>query len=272
MNHILLTGASGFIGKQVLSVLEKRGHKVRVISRNNEFNETKNIQLVVTKNFFTETYDWYRKVCQEIDVVIHLAWYVEPGLYLDSEKNIECLIGTINFANAIKDLKIRKFIGVGTCLEYDLKEKYLTTDTKIIPQSLYAASKASCNYMLRNIFGNSGIEFTWARLFNLYGEGEDGRRLFQYIKNRIEKNEIAYLSCGKKIRDYQHVGQAAVDICNLLERDISPAVNICSGIGVSIETIAKKIANEYGKPDLLNFSCKANIDCDEDIIVGIKSA
>ena len=75
--------------------------------------------------------------------MIHVAWYVEPGKYLDSPKNLDCLIGTLALAKGAVNANVSRFVGIGTCFEYDLKEGYLSTDTPLRPLTPYAAAKAS---------------------------------------------------------------------------------------------------------------------------------
>ena len=117
-----------------------------------------------------------------IDTVVHLAWYAEPGKYLQSELNLECLTGTIEWLRACMQAGVRRLVGVGTCAEYDLAQGMLRIDTPLKPQTLYAACKASAFQVLSQLLPSSDVEFAWCRLFYLYGEGEDPRRLVPYLR------------------------------------------------------------------------------------------
>ena len=84
---------------------------------------------------------WYRNICKDVDIVIHVAWYAEPGKYLESDLNLECLSGTLKFAQAAAELDVEKFVGIGTCFEYDLTStNLLDTHSPLNPQFLYSTS------------------------------------------------------------------------------------------------------------------------------------
>ncbi|SVD27396.1 uncharacterized protein METZ01_LOCUS380250, partial [marine metagenome] len=99
--------------------------------------------IFLTKNLFSEDVEWWADVCNEIDIVIHAAWYAEPGKYLLSDKNKDCLKGTISMAKGAVYSGVKKFVGIGTCLEYDHTEGMLSINTPLRPLSPYAASKAA---------------------------------------------------------------------------------------------------------------------------------
>ena len=94
MRKILLTGATGFLGKQILNQLDNQEVSIRVISRSKQedfFSNYKKVtEIIETKNFFNEPNDIYKQICEGVDTVIHVAWYAEPGQYLESPINLEC--------------------------------------------------------------------------------------------------------------------------------------------------------------------------------------
>ena len=271
---ILITGGTGFLGKQIVKQLIKLNYNditllVRKKPKNFELNKFVNFK--ITKNIFLENYYKLKKNLNGVDILIHCAWYVNPIDYLYSEKNIECLIGTINLAKAAKECNVKKFIGIGTCFEYDVKEEYLSTKTRILPKTPYSACKASVYFILKNLFFYSQTKFKWCRVFYLYGENENSKRLYPLIKNKLENNEYLNLGEGKQIRDYMNVKNAAKMIVNYsLNNKIGPK-NICSGIPISIKDFALKIAKKMNKKNLLIFEKKKiNRKFDPNIIVGIK--
>ena len=95
---ILLTGATGFIGKHVLRAIIAENLSVRVVLRsssNVDFVDNAKVEITLTDNLFIETQHWWERQLEGVDTVLHLAWYAEPGLYLHSAINFECLSGTL---------------------------------------------------------------------------------------------------------------------------------------------------------------------------------
>jgi dTDP-6-deoxy-L-talose 4-dehydrogenase (NAD+) len=174
MKRILIIGVTGFVGKQLIYILNNNKVKLVLVIRNKKeiptiLNKYKNVEKIIySKNIFTEKIEWWTKQCKGI--IVHLAWYVEPGSYLNSSKNIDCLIGTLNLAKGAVNARVKKFVGIGTCFEYDLSYKKLSIETPIRPTSCYANSKASVFYALSSFLSFNFVKIAWCRLFYLYGE------------------------------------------------------------------------------------------------------
>lgn len=259
--RILLTGATGFVGRQIVRSLSKKNVEITLVVRSGKENTVKNTpsvkKVIISEDIFVENQHWWANACKEIDTVIHAAWYVEPGQYLESEKNTDCLIGSLQLVRGAARAKVKRFIGVGTCFEYEHSASRLSTQTPLNPLTTYAAAKTSLFTFSSVYLPPRGTEFVWCRLFYLYGEGEDERRLVPYVRGKISKGETAELTEGKQIRDYLDVYQAGDQIAEVaLGTGVGP-VNICSGLGTTVRELAEKIANEYGRPDLLSFGRKA---------------
>lgn len=257
---ITLTGATGFVGRQILDNLLKAGRSVRVLSRDpaalKDIEADGQLELRQTPNLFTETPDRLEALLAGSETLIHAAWYVEPGQYLTSPLNLECLTGTINLAAAFATVGGKRFVGIGTCAEYAATSDPITMDSPLGPSSLYAACKASAYLVLREFLATLDISFTWCRLFYLYGEGEDGRRLVPYIRGQLEAGQEALLTQGHQVRDFLDVAQAGRLIADIALGTREGAVNICSGQAMSIRQLAESIADRYGRRDLLRFGAR----------------
>ena len=269
---VLLTGATGFVGKQILNNLLQKKIDVRILVRvgkENLITKNSKVEVVTTKDLFNEEPEWIAEQCKGIDTIIHAAWYVEPNKYLDSLKNIDCLSGSINLAKGAIKSGIRRFIGIGTCFEYDLDKSLLSTSSPLKPNTQYSISKVALFTILSQLFPLYSIEFAWCRLFYLYGEGEDERRLIPYLHKKISSGQIAKLTNGDHIRDFLDVTEAGKRITEVALEDKQGPINICSGIPITIREIAEKIADKYGRRDLLKFGSRPIKSLDNKIIVGV---
>lgn len=271
---VLLTGATGFVGRQVLRALVESGIRVRAVVR-----DGKQVQLtaladfetiVTTPDLFAENADWWANVCKSIDTVVHVAWYAEPGKYLQSVRNLECLMGTLSFAKGAAQAKVRRFIGVGTCFEYDLTRGMLSVDTPLRPLTPYAGAKAAAFMALSQWLPQQSVEFAWCRLFYLYGEGEDARRLAPYLRAKLKAGEPAELTSGNQIRDFLDVREAGRMIVETALSSKQGPVNICSGVPITVRQFGEQIADEYGRRDLLKFGARPENFIDPPCVVGVR--
>ena len=146
MTRVLVTGATGFVGRQIMRALAASDVALIPVVRSGTegfFNTSRGVEWVVSSpDIFAEPEDWWVEQCQGVDLVIHAAWYAEPGKYLQAPQNMQCLTGSLTLAKGAAKAGVRRFVGIGTCFEYDLTQGVLSVRTPLNPLSPYAAAKA----------------------------------------------------------------------------------------------------------------------------------
>jgi dTDP-6-deoxy-L-talose 4-dehydrogenase (NAD+) len=181
------------------------------------------------------------------------------------------LTGTLRLAQGAAQSRVRRFVGIGTCFEYDLGGSApLAVDAPLKPLTPYSASKAAAFLTLSQWLPLARVEFCWCRLFYLFGEGEDSRRLVPYLRAKLAAGEPAELTSGDKVRDFLDVREAGQLIARHALGDDTGPINVCSGIPVTVRQLAERIADEYGRRDLLKFGTRADNLVDPPYVVGVK--
>lgn len=273
---ILLTGATGFIGRQIHRRLLENGHTVVVVVRpgSEEKLDDKgpSTRILIVADVFAQSAGAWRAHCQGMDAVIHAAWYVEAGKYLDSPENFHCLTGSLTLAQGAAEAGVQHFIGVGTCMEYKLPSDHLTVDAELQPKTIYAAAKLSLYHLLAQFFARSDTVFSWCRVFYLFGENEHPARLVPYVRDRLSKGDVAKLSKGTQLRDFMDVQRAGAMIADVLETAQAGPINICSGEAITIRAFVERIADEFGRRDLLEFGTADIHPSDPLAVVGVCNA
>jgi dTDP-6-deoxy-L-talose 4-dehydrogenase (NAD+) len=269
----MITGATGFVGRQIVSALEtSKVNVVPVVRRGSEglIADSPNVNYVLsTPDLFAEDETWWAEQCQGVDVIVHTAWYTEPGSYLQAPQNMNCLLGSLNLVRGAVKAGVKRIVVIGTCFEYDFSGGVLSIETPIKPLTPYAAAKAALFFSLSQWLPSQSIQFSWCRLFYLYGEGEDERRLVPYIRKQVENGKPVELTSGKQIRDFLDVAVAGKKIADIALSSREGPFNICSGVPVTVRQFAEQIADQHGRRDLLMFGARPDNLIDPPCVIGI---
>jgi nucleoside-diphosphate-sugar epimerase len=255
--RIFVTGASGFIGMHLLSVLLRGGCEVAALIVPNSlpprfketFHQVRFIDgdLNAIENFAPILKEFHPDAC------IHLAWYVEPGKYLDSSENITFLANSLRLLQLLIEIGCQQVVMTGTCAEYDTDIGYLREDSPTKPSTLYAASKLSLSILGQQLAKDAGIRFAWARIFYLYGDNENPRRMVPALINALRSGDTFAASTGEQIRDYLHVNDVASALWFMVEHQLNGIFNVSSGEPVAVRALMETIGDILGRKDLIKF-------------------
>ncbi|MGE4543782.1 MAG: NAD-dependent epimerase/dehydratase family protein [Pedobacter sp.] len=252
--NVLVTGATGFIGRHVVDCLLKKGHQVTAVARNSD------------KAQAMPWFDRVRFLACDIhqpevqvdlfgpqDAVIHLAW---PGLpnYKSLVHIEETLPADYRFLKKLVGAGIKHLVIAGTCFEYGMQNGELTEDMATLPVTPYGLAKDTLRKFLQALQESQPFRMQWARLFYTYGEGQNPNSLLAQLNRTINSGEkIFNMSGGEQLRDYLPVEDIASCLVALLEHPNSDGVvNICSGIPVSVRTLVEDYLTKRGTPVTLN--------------------
>jgi nucleoside-diphosphate-sugar epimerase len=268
---VLVTGGCGFVGKQVVRCLLDDGVRTSILCRSGKRGraiDERVHEVRTTPDMFAEPVDRLAQLIDGFDTLIHCAWCTDLSDYQTAPANTQCLEGTIRLARAFAANHGTRFVGLGTCAEYDNSTGLLFPTTPLRPANLYAACKAAAFLTLANFLPALGVAFTWCRLFYLYGEGERHDRLIPTVRRHLEKGLPVALTAGTQIRDFLDVRDAGRLIADVVVSGGGGVVNICSEKGVTVRSLVETVADEYNRRDLLQFNARGMNPFDPPCIVG----
>ncbi len=257
MKRVVVTGASGFIGRHALSELVSRHYDVHAVG----FNTRLDMKSLAT----------FHKVdlLKEEDVsslmkrlspshLLHFAWYTKPGIYWNALENFSWVKASISLMEAFQRCGGKRAVFAGSCAEYDWSQD-VSRVTEMAPctsSSAYGVCKHALYQMLLAYSKQTRISFGWGRIFHLFGPHEYADRLVPYVIHSLLNQSDVECSEGRQLRDFMDVRDVAAAFVALLDSSIEGAVNIASSNPTELRDLVNRIQEKIGGKGLVNFGAR----------------
>ncbi|MBV9773458.1 MAG: NAD(P)-dependent oxidoreductase [Gemmatimonadetes bacterium] len=251
MKRVLLTGATGFIGRHAVETLLARGYEVHAVASPTGATPSAGVT-------------WHRgdlldpgtagRLAAEVrpSHLLHFAWYVEPGAFWTSPENLRWVGATLELLRAFRESGGARAVLAGTCAEYEWGHDVCTEGaTPLAPATLYGACKHAVREAGSAYARQSGLSLAWGRIFLLYGPHEPPGRLVSSLATSLLKGEPAACSRGTQLRDLLHVQDVADAFVALLGSGVEGPVNVGSGTPVAVSEVAVELGRAAGRPELV---------------------
>ena len=255
MKTILITGASGFIGANLLREAIARGHRAHAFLRTRDNRRLRGLE----DDFTAHTVDLGDRegvaaavTALRPEYVFHLATH---GAY-PSQTNAEGIvrtnvIGTINLMDAFASLGSGVFVNTGSSSDYGARSEPMRENHALEPDTLYGITKAAATQYGEMLARAKRLPIATLRLFSVYGPFEEETRLIPTIMRALVGNGTLALGSPHNVRDFVYVKDVCDAYFRAAESPPGGVINICTGketsVGEVVET-ALQIAQSEIKP------------------------
>ncbi len=252
MHRILISGASGFIGKNLVDKLIDKNNDLMLVGRNLDMFKTNIIKKKIL-DLGDVNYD-----CQELinfnpDVFIHLAWEGIPNYSEEfSKKNYLNTLRIIK--NIVEFTNCKKIISTGSCWEYNDGniEGKCKENIEIKPKKPFSIYKKKILDEISIITKKKNIIFNWLRLFYVYGPGQKKESIIPSLIETIRNKKTLNINYPANKNDYIYVDDVIKFIKIFINQHVPSGIyNIGSGKGIEVKNLLKIIDKEVnGTNDL----------------------
>lgn len=263
MSVYLITGGAGFIGSHLVDSLIADGHKVRVLddlSTGTIDNLPKGIELIradVTCSLAV------RRALADVDGCFHLAAIasVERCRSEWLRSNHVNLGGTIAvFDEAVRAQAQRRLplpvVYASSAAVYGAASRVpISEDVQARPANAYGVDKLACEMHAAVAAHVHGLRTIGLRLFNVYGPRQDPNSPYAgvislFCRRMLEGVPLEIHGDGRQVRDFVFVEDAIAALRQAMQRacDESLVLNVCTGIGTSINQLGQAIAELCDSP------------------------
>jgi nucleoside-diphosphate-sugar epimerase len=243
MARVLLTGATGLIGRATATALTEAGHEVVTLGRNPASDIPCDLLDPGATTTALET--------ARASHLVHLAWHDGARDRWTSGANLDWMAATLHLVRAFARKGGQRAVCAGSCAEYDWSVPELTETSPLRPRTLYGSAKAGAGLALCAGQQTLGLSLAWARIFFVYGPDEPPGRLFGDLMSNLGAGRPVDCTDGRQERDFLHVDDLARALLHVLESDLTGPVNVASGTATPVRDLIAEVANQMHRPDLI---------------------
>jgi UDP-glucose 4-epimerase len=243
--RIFITGASGFIGRHLLPLLDR--HELLCLSHNASI-ATQSANISTIPGNLDSPPSYAVKLAQfQPDCCIHLAWSGLPDYSFGTCR--DNLLAGIDLFETLERIGCRKLFVAGSCWEYGHRNGPVKEEDQNNVPSLFAAFKNALHMIGQSSSIATATQFIWGRIFFAYGAGQRNSSLIPSCYHTLMQGVAPNINNPLARNDFIHVSDVAAAIHTLIETDTSTGIyNIGSGQPAAVWEVVNRIAQQIGHP------------------------
>ena len=271
---VIVTGATGVIGRWVPELLLKRGFTVHLLGRRISERCATQSRFRGCTFHDIDLLDPSRLSEQLRQVnashLLHLAWHqMDPATIYVSNENLSWVGASVDLIQAFAEAGGQRVVVAGTCAEYEWGKGLLDEDVSPRkPSNAYGIAKAALREALNPKTSTLGLSLAWPHIFSCFGPGERPRRLVPDAISTLVANQLFHCTEGNQKRDYLYAEDIAAALVEILQSKTEGMLNIATGHGITVRELVDVIAQSVGRPDLVRYGARPRLPIDPEYIVG----
>jgi nucleoside-diphosphate-sugar epimerase len=270
MSAVLVTGATGFVGRHAVDALVARGHEVVAVTSREAGEESRPGVRWIRTDLLEPGAAGELTAAAPSAQLLHLAWYAEHGAFWRSPRNLQWVGASLELLRAFSEAGGARAVVAGTCAEYawGLQGRCVEGRTPTAPATLYGAAKDGLRVVAEAYAGQQGLSLAWGRIFFTFGPEEPAGRLVPSVARALLSGEPAPVTHGEQIRDFLAVDELGDAFAALLDSSVQGPVNLASGEPIALRDLVAMVGEATGRPELIRYGALAARPDEPAAIVG----
>lgn len=254
MTRVLVTGATGLIGKPAVAALVDQGLDVHAAARTVPAKSDAGVKWHACDLLAPGVAETLARDVQATHL-LHLAWVTEHGKFWTAPQNADWQAASMRLIEAFQASGGIRVVMAGSCAEYDwtnLGDGVCREGvTPLMPHTLYGQAKVDMANWLAEFSAHTGLSYAWGRVFLLFGDGESPDRLVPSVAKALSEGREAKCSSGNQVRDFMDARDVGAAFAALLMSPFNGPVNVASGEPHTIGEVVTMLGAISGRPELV---------------------
>jgi nucleoside-diphosphate-sugar epimerase len=246
MKRCLITGASGFVGANLVRRLLSDGHETHVLLRP-EHQPWRLREIADSLHAHPADLTDQEQIREAVyrirpDWVFHLAAYGAYSSQTGFARMVDInLMGTVSLVDACTEIGVEAFLYSGSSSEYGYKDHPACEDEVLEPNSHYAITKAAATHYCQFAARKTGAKIACVRLYSIYGPYEEPTRLIPTLIDCGLRGTLPPLVSPMTARDFVYVDDAVDALITLARKPHPPGeiYNLCTGKQTTLASVVE---------------------------------
>ena len=211
----LVTGATGFVGSNLVDHLLNTGYEITALVRSPQKmrDAWKNDPRVTVVFSDIDGFLKNDETYEPFDVVYHFSWAGTSGaLRADERVQLENVQNTCDMVRYAAKNGAKRFVFAGSIMEYEAQKFVGGDEKRPAAATIYSTAKLTADYMAKALAAQLGIEYVNVLISNIYGPGERSARFVNTMLKKMHNGETCDLSSGVQLYDFIYVDDAVTAI------------------------------------------------------------
>lgn len=212
---VIVSGATGFIGRSLVKRLLEKDYEVIVLLRDESrvvAEWTNQVRFIICPNSQIKN---LQQVCpdRDIDIFFQFAWHGTAGaLRQDYEVQLENIRYCCDSVLGANKVGCKRYVYAGSIMEYEAMQYITSQGCSPSLNNIYSTAKLSAGFLTKIIANATEMEYVSVIISNIYGPGEKSARFLNTIVRKMLNNEAIDMTHGKQLYDFIYITDAVEEI------------------------------------------------------------